>query len=123
MKGFLPWQGGKSQMAGQLSGYINAIDHLCYVEPFMGAAHVFFAKEPAKVEVLNDINRDISNLFRILQNHLEEFLKQFKWILCSRDEFNRLNNQNGESLTDIQRAARFYYLQKLCFGGKATQKT
>ncbi len=66
MKGFLPWQGGKSQLAGQISGYINSTDHVCYVEPFMGAAHVFFAKDPAKVEVLNDINRDLSNLFSTL---------------------------------------------------------
>ena len=123
MRGFLPWQGGKSQLAGQIAQMINLTEHLCYVEPFMGAAHVFFHKEPAKVEVLNDINRDLSNLFRILQHHLEEFLRQFKWMLSSRDLFELLNAQNPESLTDIQRAARFYYLQKLCFGGKATSKS
>lgn len=123
MKGFIPWLGGKSQLAGQLSTYINAIDHKCYVEPFMGAAHVFFAKEPVNVEVLNDINQDLSTLFRVLQNHLEEFMRFFKWALVSRDVFDRLNKQNPESLTDIQRACRFYYLQKLCFGGKAHGRT
>jgi DNA adenine methylase len=123
MKGFLPWLGGKSQLARQLSTYINAFDHKCYVEPFMGAAHVFFVKEPVKVEVLNDINQDLATLFRVLQNHLEEFMRYFKWALVSRDEFDRLNKQNPDSLTDIQRACRFYYLQKLCFGGKALGRT
>jgi len=123
MKGFLPWLGGKSQLAKKLSTYINQTDHACYVEPFMGAAHVFFRKDPVKVEVLNDINQDLSTLFRVLQNHLEEFMRYFKWTLVSRDEFDRLNKQNAESLTDIQRACRFYYLQKLSFGGKAIGRT
>ncbi|MBU2646118.1 Dam family site-specific DNA-(adenine-N6)-methyltransferase [bacterium] len=123
MKGFLPWLGGKNQLAKKLSSYINQVNHTCYVEPFMGAAHVFFRKDPAKVEVLNDINRDLSTLFRVLQNHLEEFMRYFKWALVSRDEFDRLNRQNPDSLTDIQRACRFYYLQKLCFGGKAIGRT
>lgn len=123
MKGFLPWLGGKNQLAKKLSAYINQVDHTCYVEPFMGAAHVFFRKDPVKVEVLNDVNRDLSTLFRVLQNHFEEFMRYFKWALVSRDEFDRLNKQNPDSLTDIQRACRFYYLQKLCFGGKAVGRT
>lgn len=123
MKGFLPWLGGKSQLASMIIGYIKQIDHMCYIEPFCGAAHVFFCKEPSKVEVLNDINSDLTTLFRVLQNHLEEFLRYFKWILVSREEFERINSQNPESLTDIQRAARFYYLQKLSFGGKVTGRS
>ena len=123
MKGFLPWLGGKSQLAKKLSAYINQVDHTCYVEPFMGAAHVFFRKDPSKAEVLNDINRDLSTLFRVLQNHFEEFMRYFKWALVSRDEFDRLNRQPPDSLTDIQRACRFYYLQKLAFGGKAVGRT
>lgn len=118
MKGFLPWLGGKNRLAPKIVDYIHKIDHQCYVEPFMGAAHVFFNKEISKVEILNDINTDLATLFRVLQHHLEEFCRYFKWALCSQEEFNRLNSQNADSLTDIQKAARFYYLQKLCFGGK-----
>jgi DNA adenine methylase len=89
----------------------------------MGAAHVFFRKEPIKVEVLNDINLDLTNLFRVLQNHIEEFLRSFKWMLSARGEFDRLKTQNPNTLTDIQRACRFYYLQKLCFGGRYVGKS
>lgn len=116
-KAFLPWLGGKSQLSKQISSYLNHIPHSCYVEPFMGAAHVFFRKNQVKTEVLNDINKDLTTLFRVLQYHLEEFLRYYKWTLCSRDDFQRLKELNPDSLTDIQRAARFYYIQKLAFGG------
>jgi DNA adenine methylase len=118
MKGFLPWLGGKSRLAGRIAAEIARIEHRCYCEPFLGAGHVLFAKEPSSSEVLNDINRDLVTLFRVLQHHLEEFLRYFKWALVSRDEFERLHRQVADSLTDIQRAVRFYYLLKLSFGGK-----
>lgn len=118
MKSIIPWLGGKSQLAPKIVDLIGKIDHKCYVEPFMGGAHVFFRKEPSKIEVLNDINSDLATLFRVLQNHLEEFCRYFKFALVSREEFDRMRSQNPDLLTDIQRAARFYYLQKLCFGGR-----
>ncbi|MBU2514503.1 Dam family site-specific DNA-(adenine-N6)-methyltransferase [bacterium] len=123
MKSPLPWLGGKRLLSKQIVMYLNQIEHTCYIEPFMGAAHVFFRKEQVKTEVLNDINQDLTVLFRVLQNHLEEFLRFFKWALCSRGEFDRLNAQNPDSLTDIQRACRFYYLHKLCFGGRYVNRT
>jgi DNA adenine methylase len=119
MKGFLPWLGGKHYLAKTIVPLIEAVPHTCYVEPFMGAAHVFFRRErPAKSEVLNDLNGDLVTLFRVLQHHLEEFMRHFKWALVSRDEFYRLDRQPPDTLTDIQRAARFYYLQKLSFAGR-----
>lgn len=123
MKGILPWQGGKNVLSKTIINYINDIDHQCYIEPFAGSAHIFFRKEPTKTEVLNDINSDIVNLFRILQNHLDEFIRFFRWAICSREEFDRLLKQPPQLLTDIQRASRFYYLQKLCFGGKLVNRS
>jgi len=83
----------------------------------------FFRKDPAKVEVLNDINGDIVNLYRVVQHHLEEFVRQFKWALTSRKLFEWTKSVPPETLTDIQRAARFYYLQKTSFGGYVEKKT
>ena len=123
MKGFMPWQGGKRLLAKRIVAEIERIPHVCYVEPFMGAAHVFFRKEPSKSEVINDINRDLVTLFRVLQHHLEEFLRFFKWTLVARDEFERLRRVAPDTLTDIQRACRFYYLQKLTYGGKVVGQT
>src|SRR5690606_444664 len=51
-------------------------------------------------------------------HHLDEFVRQFRWALVSRQMFEWAQMEHPETLTDIQRAARFYYLQKLAFGGK-----
>lgn len=93
-------------------------DHTCYVEAFAGAAALYFLKEPAEVEVLNDVNSELINLYRVVKHHLEEFVRQFKWALSSRKIYEWHQVTPPETLTDIQRAARFFYLQKLAFGGK-----
>ncbi|PXB71060.1 restriction endonuclease subunit M, partial [Pseudomonas aeruginosa] len=56
-------------------------------------------------------------------NHLEEFVRQFKWALSSRQVFKWLQMTRPETLTDIQRAARFYYLQQSAFGGRVDGQT
>ena len=117
----IPWIGGKRRLAKQILPLIP--EHTCYVEPFCGAGAIFFLKEPSKVEVLNDINGDLVNLYRVVRYHLEEFVRQFKWALVSRQVFEWLRITRPETLTDIQRAARFYYLQKQTFGGKVDGRT
>ncbi len=112
----IPWVGGKRRLARHILPLFPK--HTCYVEPFAGAAALFFLKEPSKVEVLNDVNLDLITLYRVVQHHLEEFLRQFKWALTSRAIYEWLQDTPPETLTDIQRAARFYYLQRLSFGGK-----
>ena len=114
-KPIVPWVGGKRRLAKKILPLYPK--HTCYVEPFGGGAALLFMKEPSKVEVINDINGELINLYRIVQNHLEEFVKQFKWSLTSREMFKWEKMKRPETLTDIQRAVRFYYLQKLAFGG------
>lgn len=59
----------------------------------------------------------------MVQNHLEEFVRQFKWALSSRQVFEWLKMTRPETLTDIQRAARFYYLQQNAFGARIESQT
>ena len=110
------WIGGKSRLASRIVAAIP--QHQCYCEVFSGAAWVLFRKPESDVEIINDFSRDVANLYRVLQNHLDEFMRQFRFQLVSREEWNRLNSVPPETLTDIQRAAQFYYLQKMSFGGK-----
>lgn len=117
----VPWIGGKRRLAKRLLPIFP--DHSCYVEPFCGAAALFFLKEPVDSEVLNDINGDLVSLYRVVKHHLDEFVRQFRWALSSREIYGWLNATPAETLTDIQRAARFYYLQKLGFGGKVEGRT
>jgi len=120
-KPIVPWLGGKRRLAKHL--YPIFKEHTTYVEAFAGGAALFFGKQQSKVEVLNDVNGELVNLYRVIQNHLEEFLRYFKWALVSRDEFNRHLQSNPDTLTDVQRAVRFYYLQKTCFGAKLEGQT
>jgi DNA adenine methylase len=117
----IPWIGGKRRLADQIFPFYPA--HKCYVEPFAGGAALYFLRHPAEVEVLNDVNGDLVNLYRVVQHHLEEFVRQFKWALSSRTVFQWLQMTRPETLTDIQRAARFYYLQQSAFGGKVQGQT
>ena len=110
------WIGGKARLSKRIVAMLP--EHKCYCEPFAGAAWVLFRKRESRSEVLNDINRNIVTLYRVIQNHLEEFIRYFKWVLVSRDEFERLKSVNPDTLTDIQRAARFYYIQQSCFAGR-----
>lgn len=120
-KPLVPWIGGKRKLAKHLLPLFP--DHTCYVEPFAGAAAIYFMKEPSKFEVVNDINGDIVNLYRVVKHHMEELYSQFKWVLCSRQNWEWLQSTPPETLTDIQRAARFLYLQKQAFGGKVSGQT
>lgn len=117
----IPWMGGKRRLAETLLSRFPA--HDCYVELFAGGAALFFLRPPADVEVINDVNGELVNLYRVVKHHLEEFVRQFKWALSSREVFRWLQDTPPETLTDIQRAARFFYLQQNCFGAKPTGQT
>lgn len=117
IKPIFPWIGGKRKLAEHILPLLTS--HQCYCEPFCGAAAIYFMKRPSEVEVLNDINGEIINLFRVVKFHLEELYKQFKWALTSRQNWQWLQITPVETLTDVQRAARFLYIQKLTFGAKA----
>jgi DNA adenine methylase len=119
----IAWPGGKRRLAKVLLPMIQSRPHTCYVEEFAGGGSMLFMRQPAKVEILNDVNSDVVNLNRVLKHHLEEFIRQFKWALTSRQMFEWAKETPPGILTDIQRAARFYYLQKLSFGGKVTGQT
>lgn len=118
----IPWIGGKRRLVDRLIPLFPP--HECYVEVFCGGAALYFLRPaPADVEVINDINGELVNLYRVVQHHLEEFVRQFKWALSSRQVFKWLQETPSETMTDIQRAARFYYLQQHAFGGKVDGQT
>ena len=118
----LAYIGGKSKLSKTIIEMMP--EHKAYCEVFAGAAWVFFRKEPSKYEVINDLDGDLVCFYGVVQNHLEEFLKQFKWLLASREWFEDWKRQQAAGgLTDIQRAARYYYLQRLCFAGRVKGRT
>lgn len=113
--------GGKRNLSRRLVQLINATPHDLYAEAFVGMGGVFFRRSRRpRVEVINDISTDVATLFRILQRHYQQFLDTLKWQLASRAEFERLMRVDPATLTDLERSARFLYLQRTAFGGKVT---
>ncbi|KAB1087672.1 DNA adenine methylase [Neorhizobium galegae] len=114
-----PYIGGKRILAKKVIQRINQIPHDAYAEPFVGMGGVFLRRDQQpRMEVINDINGDVANLFRILQRHYPQFLDTLRFQITSRREFDRLARTDPSTLTDLERAARFLYLQRLAFGGK-----
>src|ERR1017187_50405 len=115
MVGPLSYIGGKNRLATKIISMLP--EHITYVEPFAGGAQVLFHKPPSNVEVLNDLDFDIVNFFRVCQWHSEELIRSLRYCLVSRKLHESYLATNPATLTDIQRAARFVYLQKNSFGG------
>ena len=112
------YMGGKRNLAKRLCALIEQIPHRSYVEPFVGMGGVFLRRGKAPpVEVINDLSGDVANLFRVVRRHYEPFVDEFTWLLGSREEFDRQRRVDPSTLTDIERAVRFLYLQRLAFGG------
>ena len=114
-----PWLGGKSRLADRIVDLIEGIDHDLYLEPFIGMGGVFFRRRRSvKCEVMNDFNGEVANLFRQLRRHHNVVLDEARFLLGSREEFERFKAQRPDLMTEIERAVRFLYLQHQAFGGK-----
>ncbi|MCK4284354.1 MAG: DNA adenine methylase [Candidatus Brocadiae bacterium] len=114
VRSLIGWVGGKKALARTIIALLPG--HECYVEVFGGAGWVLFRKDPVKTEVYNDLDGRLVALFRSVKYHAEEFCREVDFILTSRQEFCDFLAQPG--LTEIQRAARFYYIVRLSYGCK-----
>jgi len=114
-----PYIGGKRNLAKRLTAMISSVPHDAYAEPFVGMGGIFFRRTSRpKAEFINDYSRDVATFFRILQRHYAEFMRMLEFQLTTRADFERLMQTNPDTLTDLERAARFLYLQRTSFGGK-----
>jgi DNA adenine methylase len=116
MIGPLPYIGGKRRLAPSIAALLPP--HVTYVEPFAGGAQVFFHKSPSAVEVLNDLDGELVNFLRVCQQHATELCRWLRHTVASRYLHDWFSKQDPALLTDVQRAARFLYLQKNSFGGR-----
>ncbi|KQU53214.1 DNA methyltransferase [Sphingomonas sp. Leaf339] len=114
-----PYIGGKRNLAQRVCTLIGSTPHKTYVEPFVGMGGVFLRRNRRpSAEVINDISGDVAGFFRILQRHYLALMDLLRWQITSRAEFDRLLAQDPDTLTDLERAARFLYVQRCAFGGK-----
>jgi DNA adenine methylase len=116
-----PWLGGKRALAKRLCALLDGIDCTTYAEPFVGMGGIFLRRRYRPgAEFINDKGRDVYNLFRVLQEHYVAFLDLLRFQITTQAGFNRLVDTDPDTLTDMQRAARFLFLQRCAFGGKVS---
>lgn len=116
--------GGKRNLAKRLCAVIDAHQHRTYVEPFVGMGGIFLRRSSRpSAEIINDLSGDVANLFRVVRRHYEPFVDELRFLPASRDEFERQRLLDPAALTDIERAVRFLYLQRLAFGGRVEGRT
>jgi len=116
MKSPISRMGGKSKLRSKIIELFP--EHKCYVEVFFGAGWVYFGKDKSKCEVINDKDKELINLFKIIKHHNEEFERLLQYEISSRDIFFDYRNDSYDKLTDIQRAVRFMYIISQSFASK-----
>lgn len=118
MNSFIGWIGGKRALRAQIiERFPN--DAQRYIEVFGGAGWVLFGKSrsPGQMEIFNDFDGELINLYRCLKYHPEAVEMEFSMLPHSRELFfDCLAQEKQRGYTDIQRAARSLYLIKVSFG-------
>lgn len=121
MKSPLRWIGGKSKLYNKIISIMP--EHKCYVEPFAGGLWILLNKPKARVEVANDINKELVNFYRVLQNNYNELKEKFKFAISSREIFDEYLNMTAceiIKMSNVDRATRFLYLNRCSYSGRMT---
>lgn len=105
--------GNKQNIAKQIIKYF--LPHECYIEPFFGAGGLFFKKDKAKYNILNDLDDDVFNLFFVLKNNFNELKKEIEDLIVHKSLFEYFKINKFED--KIKKALRFVYLSNFSFLG------
>ncbi len=100
------WYGGKFSHLDWLLPLLPECHHYC--EPFAGSAAVLLNRDPSPVETYNDIDGELVNFFRVLREQKEDLTEAIGLTPFSREEFYIAVNTNGEPLSELERARRFF---------------
>ena len=121
-KPFVKWVGGKRQLLAQfrrLNLYPPEkfnIETGRYFEPFVGGGAVFFDLLPERA-YLSDLNNELVITYNVIKSDVENLIKSLKKHKLDKEYFLKIRTQNPESLSDLNTASRFIYLNRTCFNG------
>lgn len=114
----ISYYGGKQKLASRI---IDAIpEHTLYCEPFLGGAAVYFAKQPSRVEVLNDTNRELINFYRVVKDDFVSLEKEIRISLHSRDLHRKASviYNNPDMFSELKRAWAVWVLSSQSFSSQ-----
>lgn len=112
---FLRWAGSKKQLLPSLRNNIPS-QFERYVEPFTGSACLFFSLQPARA-VLGDINAELILTYEAVRDHPGAVALELHDLHVSESNYYVLRSKDPTSLRNASRAARFIFLNRLCFNG------
>ena len=105
MRQVLKYPGSKWNIAGKLAGLMP--EHHSYVEPYFGSGALFFTKPPSAIETINDLDSDVTNLFRCIREDSKRLARIVMVIPYSRKEYDSSFNTEILYTDPFERAARF----------------
>jgi DNA adenine methylase len=111
---FLRWAGGKRWLASTLAPIIKLRLRGTYFEPFLGSGAMFFAVAPERA-LLSDLNADLVGAFQAVAERPDELLEEVRALPVNAETYYELRAE--EPLDPLQRAVRFIYLNRTCYGG------
>lgn len=111
---FLRWAGGKRWLARSLCPLLREIEPKTYIEPFLGSGAVFFELAPRRA-ILSDLNEDLINAYLQVKSDPEKLLKAIENVPVTEKSYYALREKMPTS--DFQKAVRFIYLNRTCYGG------
>ncbi len=118
MKTPISYYGGKQKLANKIISLIP--EHVLYCEPFIGGAAIFFAKDGSEIEVLNDVNKELINFYRVVQNDYVSLEKEIRITLHSRDLHRKASviYNNPDMFNEIKRAWAVWVLSSQSFSAQ-----
>ena len=115
----LKWPGGKRSLFAEIYKRIPS-SFYTYVEPFAGAGAILFGLTPLKA-LINDVNPELMNLYRVLLKHPEALIKSLKQHKNDKDYFYQVREKDRKQsyarASDVEKASRMIFLNKTCFNG------
>lgn len=117
----LSWVGGKMLLRDDIIARFPG-KFVTYAEVFCGAAWVFFRKPRSKVEAINDMNRNLANLYWQVQENADALCERLKYAIDCEANFYRIRDalKRGDPMDDLTRAAWFYQLLRFSYGSKCS---
>lgn len=140
-KPFIKWVGGKGQLLQQLENQLPSDlynENFTYVEPFVGGgAMLFFILQHfvnIKRVVINDINRNLTEAYRVIKQKPEGLVYRLKHIeqqylnITTEDERKNFYLEmrrrfNEEVLSSLDKSAILIFLNRTCFNGLYRENT